>query len=252
MFGYPFCWPSVCLRRAVGATQAGDEQWKRLSDGILGRVADFEGAGGVKIAGYGRRPERAGPLPLVIVLHGGGPTARPVKAGNDQNRARLMAAEAVRASHVLGRASNPPIPDFLAQGWAVYSIDFRPNPRYMIDPLEFEDTVVAINKAKAFSFVDPNRIAMLGCSHGGHVTGRAWPRVPDSARAVLCPRRVGFDRAFPLGREGYADRRESKAHPTTGTTIRASRWPRSRRTPTPTLLVAADGSAEGAVPDPDD
>jgi dipeptidyl aminopeptidase/acylaminoacyl peptidase len=162
------------------ATQAAEEPWEKLPNGIVGRVADFVGADGVKIAGYVRRPDAPGPLPLVVVLHGGGPTARPVKADNEQDRPRLMAAEALRASQALGRASHPPIPEFLAQGWAVYSIDFRPNSRYPIDPVEFDDTVVAIRQAKAFSFVDPKRVAMLGGSHGGHVTGRM------AARAGLC------------------------------------------------------------------
>ena len=54
----------------------------------------------------------------------------------------------MRAGNVLGRASNPPIPDFLAQGWAVYAIDYRTNPRYTLDPLEWEDTVIAVDKGK--------------------------------------------------------------------------------------------------------
>jgi len=72
----------------------------------------------------------------VIVLYGGGPTARPVSAETNAARVEKLAAEAVRASHVLGRAANPPLPDFLAQSWAVYTIDFRLDPRYTLDPLE--------------------------------------------------------------------------------------------------------------------
>jgi dipeptidyl aminopeptidase/acylaminoacyl peptidase len=164
---------------------AAEEPWEQLPNGILGQLAVFEGVGGVKIAGYVRKPAGTGPFPIVIILHGGGPTARPVSAENEEARAKLLGDEAVRASKVLGRASNPPIPDFLAQGWAVYSIDYRPNPRYTLDPLEWEDTVVAVNKARSFSFVDPTRIAMFGGSHGGHVTGRMASRVGLSC-AVLC------------------------------------------------------------------
>src|SRR5881394_2404590 len=81
---------------------AADESWEKLSDGILGRVADFEGVRGVKIAGYVRRPSGDGPFPMVMILHGGGPAARPVKAETDEARAPLLAAETLRASNQLG------------------------------------------------------------------------------------------------------------------------------------------------------
>lgn len=174
-----------------GAAQGGSttpnaqEQWEKLPNGILGRLAGFDGAGGVKIAGYVRKPAGAGPFPIVIILHGGGPTARATSAATEEARTKLAADEAVRAGNILGRASNPPIPDFLAQGWAVYSIDYRTNPRYTLDPLEWEDTLIAVKKARAFDFVDPDRMAMIGGSHGGHVAARMVSRV-NLACAVLC------------------------------------------------------------------
>lgn len=184
-----FCKSVLLIAGILAATgsaiQASDESWENLPNGVLGRVADFDGAGGVRIAGYIRRPAGPGPLPLVIVLHGGAPTARPVRDNDPQTLLKMQAAETLRASHVLGRASNPPIPDFLAQGWAVYTLDYRPNPRYTLDPLELEDTVIAVNKVRSFAFVDPNRMAIFGGSHGGHVTGRMASRV-DLACAVLC------------------------------------------------------------------
>lgn len=183
-------WKSVLLvagmlAAAGSAARASEQPWEDLPNGVLGQIADFEGAGGVRIAGYVRRPTGPGPFPLVIVLHGAGPTARLVRGDDEQTLLKMRGAEALRASRVLGRASNPPIPDFLAQGWAVYTIDYRPNPRYTLDPLELEDTIVAVNKARSFAFVDPKRIAMFGGSHGGHVTGRMASRV-DLACAVLC------------------------------------------------------------------
>ncbi len=176
--------------KASGTTPATEQLWEQLANGVLGQVADFEGAGGVKIAGYVRKPAGAGPFPLVFILHGSGSMAggskRPGTAANEQNREKMRPPKDVgMVSAALGRASYPPIPDFLAQGWAVYSIDYRPNARYMIDPLEFDDTVAAFEKARSFSFVDPKRVAMLGGSHGGHVTGRMASRV-KLACAVLC------------------------------------------------------------------
>jgi dipeptidyl aminopeptidase/acylaminoacyl peptidase len=153
-----------------------DDDWESLPNGVLGQRAEFDGADGVRIAGYVRKPSGAGPFPLVIFVHGGAPTAKPVQATNEEELTKLRAAEATRASNQMGRASHPPLADFLAQGWAVYSIDFRPNPRYTLDPLEWDDTLVAINKARGWSFVDTRRIAMLGGSHGGHVVGRMVSR----------------------------------------------------------------------------
>jgi len=164
---------------AGSAARAADDGWDRLPDGSLGRLATFTGAGGEPIAGYVRKPAGAGPFPVVILLHGGGPAAKPVGGG------AKAADEAVRAGKGLGRATHPPIPEFLAQGWAVYSIDYRPNPRYTLDPLEWDDTAAAVKAARAFPFADPKRVAMFGGSHGGHVTARMAARV-DLACAVPC------------------------------------------------------------------
>ena len=163
----------------------GKVQWEELPNGVEGRLAMFDGVDRVKIAGYVRKPAGAGPFPLVIVLHGGGPIAKAVTADTAEERAKKAAVEAERASRVLGKASNPPISDFLAKGWAVYSIDYRTNPRYLLDPLEWDDTVIAVKRACSFSFVDRKRVAMMGGSHGGHVTARMASRA-DLACAVLC------------------------------------------------------------------
>ena len=176
---------SVLLFATSEVVAEGQVPWEELPNGVQGRLAMFDGVGGAKIAGFVRKPAGAGPFPLVIVLHGGGPTAKAVNAATAEERAKKTAEEAERASRVLGKASNPPIPDFLAKGWAVYSIDYRTNPRYMLDPLEWDDTIIAVKLARSLSFVDPKRVAMMGGSHGGHVTARMASRV-DLSCAVLC------------------------------------------------------------------
>jgi dipeptidyl aminopeptidase/acylaminoacyl peptidase len=170
---------------------AADDAWESLPSGIQGQRAEFDGVGGIRIAGYVRKPSGPGPFPLVIFIHGGAPTAKPVQATAGEELAKLRAAEATRASNQLGRANHPPLPDFLAQGWAVYSIDFRPNPRYTLDPLEWDDTLIAINKARNWSFVVANRIAMVGGSHGGHVVGRMVSRTPLVCAVLNAP--AGLD-----------------------------------------------------------
>ena len=103
--------------------QAAEEPWEELPNGIQGRLAVFEGVGGVKIAGYVRKPAGAGPFPIVIVLHGGGPTAKATSGDTEEARAKKAADEAVRASKVLGRAAIRPFPTFsLRDGPSIRSI----------------------------------------------------------------------------------------------------------------------------------
>jgi dipeptidyl aminopeptidase/acylaminoacyl peptidase len=173
------------------AARAAEEPWEQLANGVLGQLAMFDGADGVKIAGYVRKPAGAGPFPIVIILHGGGPTARAVSGNTEEERAKAMVDEAVRASKVLGHATHPPLPDFLAQGWAIYSLDYRTDPRYILDPREWDDTLVAVAKARSFPFVDPKRMAIMGGSHGGHVTGRMIARVSLTCAVICAP--AGLD-----------------------------------------------------------
>jgi dipeptidyl aminopeptidase/acylaminoacyl peptidase len=144
------------------ANAAGD--WEKFSDGSIGRVMSFQGAGGVTIASYVRTPNGTGSYPLVINLHGGGPSAQ--------------------ATYSYGRSKGGLVAQFIAAGWAVYSLDFRTEPRSApLDPVEYEDTMAGIAAARRLPFVDGERIALTGGSHGGHVMNRMASRV--SARCAL-------------------------------------------------------------------
>jgi hypothetical protein len=86
-----------------------EEPWEELPNGALGRLAGFNGVGGVKIAGYVRKPAGPGPFPMVIILHGGGPTAKATSGETDEERAKNAADEASRAGKVLGRRPIRPL-----------------------------------------------------------------------------------------------------------------------------------------------
>ncbi|MCX7017032.1 MAG: alpha/beta fold hydrolase [Candidatus Sumerlaeota bacterium] len=142
---------------------------EQFPDGSTGRVMDFVSTGTVAIGAYLRKPAGAGPFPVVVMLHGGGPSN----------------------GYGLGRSTHSPTAEFVAAGWAVYSIDFRhETPRAgatgpVLDPIEWEDTITAVNTVRAVPGIDPKRVALLGGSHGANVVSRVASRV-DASCCVLC------------------------------------------------------------------
>jgi acetyl esterase/lipase len=138
---------------------------EQFPDGSNGQVMEFEGAGGTVIAAYLRKPAGAGLFPVVVMLHGG---------GNSRS-----------ATYGLGRSTRSPTADFIAADWAVFSIDFRPNTRAKLDPVEWDDTIAAIRKVRGMPSIDPQRVALLGGSHGANVLARVAART-DASAAVLC------------------------------------------------------------------
>ncbi len=139
-------------------------------DGSTGEVTEFAGAGGAKIAAYVRKPAGAGPFAMVINLHGGGPS--------------------VEATYRYGRSTGGQVSKFLAEGWAVYSIDYRgngPGRAAPMDPIEYDDTLAAIETARHLPFVDSARIALAGGSHGGHVMNRMAARVNARCAVLASP-----------------------------------------------------------------
>lgn len=149
---------------AAMAVHADDDPWEPFPDGSTGRVTEFQGVGGVKIPAYVRKPQGAGPFPVVVMLHGGG--------------------RGEAATYGMGRSQRPPTEDFIKAGWAVYSIDYRPTSR-MMEEIEIDDSVAAVETARKLPFVDPQRLGILGGSHGGHVAARLVSRV-DARGVVLC------------------------------------------------------------------
>ncbi len=142
-----------------------EEGWEQLADGSLGRETEFQGVGGITIAAYVRKPAGPGPFPAVMLLHGGG--------------------QSKPATYGLGRALKAPTADFLKAGWAVYSIDYRPQPRFMLDPVEIDDCVAAFQTLRKLPYIDSNRIGLLGGSHGANLASRLASRV-DACGVILC------------------------------------------------------------------
>src|SRR2546430_13273388 len=106
---------------SLAFAQAPDGEWEIFADGSTGRATHFMGAGGVGIAVYIRKPAGSGPFAVIVNLHGGNPSAE--------------------ATYGAGRAGGSPNAGYLAAGWTIYAIDFRPNAP--LDPIEWADTIAA-------------------------------------------------------------------------------------------------------------
>ena len=117
------------------------------------RGADFKDVvyrdiGGVRLALDGHVPEGKGPFAAAILVHGGGWVA-----GDKQQYITYIFQ---------------PLSD---AGFAWFSINYRLAPKYKF-PADVEDVGAAITwvKSNAARFrIDPNRIALIGESSGGHL-----------------------------------------------------------------------------------
>jgi endo-1,4-beta-xylanase len=146
-------------------TAAADDDWEHFADGSLGQTTEFRGAGGLAIPAYVRKPKGDGPFPVVVMLHGG--------------RYRKGACAG------MGRSTQAPVADFVTAGWAVYCTDYRPNEKISIEPIEIDDTALALKAVRKLLYIDPRRVGLWGASHGANVSSRVIARA-DLSGAILC------------------------------------------------------------------
>jgi endo-1,4-beta-xylanase len=140
-------------------------EWESFADGSTGQVTEFRGVGGIAIPAYVRKPDGPGPFPVVLLLHGGRDGKEP--------------------TYALGRSMRSPTVDFIKEGWAVYSIDYRPAEQIAIVPIETDDTMEAIKTVRQLPYIDAARVGMMGGSHGANVASKVISRIETSG-AILC------------------------------------------------------------------
>jgi dipeptidyl aminopeptidase/acylaminoacyl peptidase len=97
--------------------------------------------------GYLRTPPGSGPFPAVVIVHGGLVT---------------LPADRVRELAVGIQASR-----FLAAGYAVAAITYRSRDHDPQSPVSRTDTLAALDFVRTRRFVDPDSVAVWGCSGGG-------------------------------------------------------------------------------------
>lgn len=132
-------------------------------------------------------PQGTGPFAGVILVHGGG-----WSAGDKQ------------AAFV-----KPLFPVLDGSGLAWFSIDYRLSPKYR-HPAAAEDVEQAVryikNHAREFR-IDPNRLALMGESAGGHLVALVSVRhQPDTAVAAVVPFYGAFDLEALVASKGQVSR----------------------------------------------
>lgn len=201
--GFAFFKSAFQLTPPAGKQTARSEvAWRKLPDGSFGYETEYAGKNGTPIAAYLRKPAGDGPFPLVVMLHGGG--------------------SSTTGTMSLGRSQQSPTANFIEQGWAVYSIDFRRRSEFQ--PIEWDDAIAAVENAKQFSFIDPTRIAMIGGSHGGHNTLRIAARHDLSCAIACAPPAINLEEVAKAKTAGYQlspalERVLAGGNPTPGPTI---------------------------------
>jgi dienelactone hydrolase len=119
-----------------------------------------------------RKPPGTGPLPAVVIIHGGLGT---------------WPEEQLRAY-----ALNAPLPcRFLAEGYVVAALTYRSRDLDLQDKVSLRDCLAVVNHLKLLPFVDPKSAVVCGCSGGGDLALEATAAtevcavVPEEPASVL-------------------------------------------------------------------
>jgi acetyl esterase/lipase len=132
----------------------------------LDQTVTYCSPGGVDLAADLYRPDGPGPHPVVLYVHGGGWTS---------------------GSRSTGAYLRPTVPRFLERGIAVVSIDYRLAPEVTLAE-QLDDVSCAVSflrdEGPALG-LDPERMAAMGASSGGHLVSLLATSDVDGSDDVL-------------------------------------------------------------------
>lgn len=111
-------------------------------------------------------PEGEGPFPVLVTIHGG-------RGNRDLGFIRSMAAPG---------GVSPTVTAFNEQPWAILAISYRAGNGALFG-MEHDDVIAGVRFAKTLPRVDPDRVGVVGGSHGGHL---ALVAAEKMGREFLC------------------------------------------------------------------
>lgn len=131
-----------------------------------------------------RRPDGDGPFPVVLLASGNGgegmPWIRDAMANRGYIMDRLVAAGYAcawlryRTEVELGYHNGGPLIRDMRQGRELFNRS----------PLEYEDEIAIIEYVKTLPYVDPDRVGLIGMSHGGEMVMKLASEYHGAAVAV--------------------------------------------------------------------
>ena len=127
---------------------------------------DYASSDGRKIPCVLSMPMGNGPFPMLVTIHGG-------QGDRDLGYLRTMAAP---------NPVSPTVTAFNQQPWGILAISYRSGNGALFG-MEHDDVIAGIRFAKSLPKIDPNRVGVVGGSHGGHLTLVAAEKM---GREFLC------------------------------------------------------------------
>jgi acetyl esterase/lipase len=128
----------------------------------------FASVDGRKIPCVLSMPQGDGPFPVVVTIHGG-------QGDQDFGYLRTMAAP---------NKVSPTVSALNEQPWAILAISYRAGKGALF-ATEHDDVIAGIRFAKTLPKVDPDRVGVVGGSHGGHLALVAAEKMGQEFRCVV-------------------------------------------------------------------
>jgi polyhydroxybutyrate depolymerase len=129
---------------------------------------EYPSSDGRKIPCVLSMPQGDGPFPVVVTIHGG-------QGDRDLGYLGTMAAP---------NKASPTVSALNGQPWAVLAISYRAGDGAVFGA-EHDDVIAGIRFAKTLPKVDPDRVGVVGGSHGGHLALVAAEKMGREFRCVV-------------------------------------------------------------------
>lgn len=180
--------------KAPSQTPSAPAEWNSATTTLVDSGIKIEKvtyrSGALEIEGQVCRPRSDGPHPVLIANHGG------FAGVPDWNKPRGLCALAARRGFVLAESS--------------YRGEDGSEGQVEVCLGEVDDVLAMLKVVRRQSYVDPQRVAMVGISHGGCVTSRAIERGADVDVAVEI---AGPTQWNPLMREVKRSAEDPRTNP---------------------------------------